>query len=240
MRSKPRVGGEGGASATVSTRFQVGGCESLGFRPKLSLRLLGGSKRGAHPRLVATLTARPGDANIAGASVALPHSEFLEQAHIRTVCTRVQFAAQQCPAGSIYGEAEAQTPLLDGAIRGPVYLRSSSNPLPDMVAALRGPDHQPIEVVLSSRIDSVRGGIRSSFEALPDQPVSSFTLRMRGGKKGLLVNSRDICKSVNRAVAKFSAHNGRSVTLRPVLKPSCKKKKSAPKGKRKEGKRKGR
>ena len=39
------------------------------------------------------------------ASVALPRSEFLENAHIRTVCTRVQFAAKQCPKGAIYGHA---------------------------------------------------------------------------------------------------------------------------------------
>jgi hypothetical protein len=211
------------ASATVANRFQVGGCENLGFKPKLGLRLFGGTHRGSHPRLVAKLTARPGDANIAGASVALPHSEFLDQAHIRTICTRVQFAARQCPTGAVYGHAEAVTPLLDSPVSGPVYLRSSDNPLPDLVAALRGPDSQPIEVVLSGRIDSVHGGIRSSFEAVPDQPVSSFTLNMQGGKKGLLVNSRNICNTVNRATAKFSGQNGKTATLRPKLQSSCKK-----------------
>jgi len=224
MSVDAHVTGELGASANLFNRFQVGNCAALGFKPKLALRLFGGTKRGSHPRLVAKLTARAGDANIAGASVALPHSEFLDQAHIRTICTRVQFAAHACPQGAIYGEAEAITPLLDNPVKGPVYLRSSDNPLPDLVAALRGPDGQPIEVVLSGRIDSVHGGIRSSFDTVPDQPVSSFTLRMQGGKKGLLVNSRDICKSVNKANAVFSAQNGRRATLRPVLQNSCKKK----------------
>jgi hypothetical protein len=218
-----QVAGEGGSSASLSKRFQVGDCAALGFKPKLALKLFGGTHRGSHPRLVATLTARAGDANIAGASVALPHSEFLDQAHIRTVCTRVQFAAHQCPAAAIYGEAEATTPLTDYALKGPVYLRSSDNPLPDLVAALRGPDSQPIEVVLDGRIDSVHGGIRSTFEAVPDQPVSSFVLRMQGGKKGLLVNSRNICKSVNKVTAKFTAQNGRAASLQPVLQNSCKK-----------------
>jgi hypothetical protein len=219
-----QISGESGASVTRSNRFQVGDCAALGFRPKLALRLFGGTKRGAHPRLKATLTARPGDANIAGASVALPHSEFLDQAHIRTICTRVQFRANACPQGAIYGHAEALTPLTDAPLSGPVYLRSSDNPLPDLVAALRGPDSQPIEVVLAGRIDSVNGGIRSSFEAVPDQPVSTFTLNMQGGKKGLLVNSRNICKSVNRATAKFTGQNGKTATLRPKLQNACKKK----------------
>jgi hypothetical protein len=217
------VTGEQGATATVSNHFQVAGCESLAFKPKLSFRLFGGTKRGAHPKFRAALKPRAGDANIAKASVALPHSEFLDQAHIRTVCTRVQFAANQCPAGSVYGEAEATTPLLDSPVKGPVYLRSSNNQLPDMVVVLRGPDSQPIEVDLAGRIDSVNGGIRSSFEIVPDQPVSSFVLTMQGGKKGLLVNSRDLCKEAKpaRATAVFTAQSGKELTLRPALKNAC-------------------
>jgi hypothetical protein len=217
------IRGESGAAAARSNRFQVGDCAALGFKPKLNLRLFGGTKRGAHPRLKATLTAREGDANIAGASVALPHSAFLDQAHIRTICTRVQFAAKACPAGAIYGHAEALTPLLDDPLSGPVYLRSSSNPLPDLVVTLRGPDRQPIEVVLAGRIDSVNGGIRNTFDVVPDQPVSKFVLSMQGGKKGLLVNSRDICKSTSRATAKFSGQNGKKATLRPKMQNACKK-----------------
>ncbi len=234
MSVDAKVSGEGGATATVSNRFQAADCEKLGFKPKLSLRLYGGTKRGAHPRLKATLNARPGDANIAAASVALPHSEFLDQAHIGTVCTRVQFAAKSCPAASVYGKAEAVTPLLDSPVSGPVYLRSSSHQLPDLIAALRGPDNQPIEVVLAGRVDSIHGGIRSSFEAVPDQPVSSFTLQMQGGKKGLLVNSRDICKAKARVTADFTAQNGAEANLRPLLQNSCKK---ARKGKKHKSKR---
>ncbi len=90
------------------------------------------------------------------------------------------------------------------------------------MVALRGPDSQPIEVVLDGRVDSVHGGIRSSFEVVPDQPVSSFTLSMQGGKKGLLVNSRDICNSTSRATATFTAQNGEELTLKPKLQNSCK------------------
>jgi hypothetical protein len=221
MSVQARVKGEEGGNATVSNHFQVGGCSSLGFKPRLQMRLFGGTHRGAHPKFQAVLTPRPGDANIGAVSVALPHSEFLDQAHIRTICTRVQFAAKACPAGSIYGEAEAISPLLDQPLRGPVYLRSSSNPLPDLVAALRGPDDQPIEVHVAGRIDSVHGGIRSTFETVPDQPVSRFTLTMQGGKKGLLVNSRELCGSVQKATAKFTGQNGRTFQSRPVLRNSC-------------------
>ncbi len=214
-----------GATTPISQRFQVGGCKGLDYAPTLFIRLKGGTRRGAHPRLRAVLEAKPGEeANTARASVALPRSEFLENAHIQTVCTRVQFAAKQCPKGSIYGHAKALTPLLDEPLEGPVYLRSSSHELPDMVAALHGPASRPIEIELDGRIDSVRGGIRSTFDLVPDQPVSKFILNMKGGNKGLIVNSRNICARTYRAVAKFNGQNGKTHDFKPKLTASCAKK----------------
>jgi hypothetical protein len=210
------------AVADISTRFQAAGCAALGFKPKLSFRLFGGTHRGSHPKLVAKLEGRPGDANIAGTTVTLPHSEFLDQGHIKTICTRVQFAADKCPKGAIYGHVTARTPLFDEAFTGPLYLRSSSHELPDLVAVLRGPASLPIEVDLGGRIDSVHGGIRTRFEVVPDVPVSSFSLTMQGDKKGLLINSVNLCKSTHRAVAKFKAQSGKRLALRPVMRIPCK------------------
>jgi hypothetical protein len=62
---------------------------------------------------------------------------------------------------------------------------------------------------LASRIDSHKGGIRSTFEGIPDAPVSGFTLEMQGAKKGLIVNSTDLCKG------------GRLDDLSPVVGASC-------------------
>jgi hypothetical protein len=209
----------------VSTRFQAADCARLGFKPKLSLRLKGGTRRGAHPRLKAVLKARKGDANIGAAVVKLPHSEFLEQAHIRTICTRVQFAAgngngngSQCPKGSIYGRAKAVSPLLDEPLVGRVYLRSSNHPLPDLVAALHS---KKVDINLDGRIDAVNGGIRNSFEAVPDAPVTKFVLEMQGGKKGLLVNSTNICQGKHRAKASFTGQNGKLHVINPLLKARC-------------------
>jgi hypothetical protein len=211
------IGSLQGASAAVKDRFQVGACKALDFKPGLSLSVKGGTRRGAYPSLKAVLKARPGEANIAKVSVALPHSEFLAQEHIKTICTRVQFAADACPPASIYGYAKAWSPLLDQPLQGPVYMRSSSHPLPDLVMALRG----QIDIDLVGRIDSVKGGIRNTFDLVPDAPVSKFVLEMKGGKKGLLVNSRNLCKSTNRATVKMDGQNGKVHDFRPVLKSSC-------------------
>lgn len=216
------VTSSGGLMASPSSPFAAVSCARLGFKPKLFFHLRGGTHRGGHPALRAVLKARPGDANIAKTAVTLPHSEFLDQGHIRTVCTRVQFAQDQCPAASVYGHAVATTPLFDAPLEGNAYLRSSSHQLPDLVVALHGPPSLPIEIDLVGRIDSVDGGIRSTFEAIPDAPVSRFALELQGGAKGLLVNSTNLCASTDRATAKFTGQNGKKATLRPAMQSSCK------------------
>lgn len=213
---------------TVTSPFQAADCGSLGFKPKLRLQLLGGTKRGDNPKLRATLTARPGDANIGRAQVTLPHSEFLDNEHIKTICTRAQFNAgevpgEKCPVASIYGYARAFTPLLDGPIEGPVFLRSSSHPLPDLVAALH---NNRIDINLAGRIDSFgEGRIRTTFEGVPDAPVTKFVLTMQGGKKGLLINSTNICRGMHRAIVAFNGQNGKRFVKNPAIRPKCPKQK---------------
>jgi hypothetical protein len=208
-----------GQLAPLSQHFQASACRKLRFAPKLSLHLRGGTTRARFPSLRATVTYPKGAyANIARARVSLPHSEFLEQSHIRTVCTRVRFAAHECPADSVYGHATATSPLLEGRLTGPVYLRSSDHGIPDLVADLRG----QVEIVLVGRIDTGRGGgIRTTFAAVPDAPVSKFTLELDGGRKGLLVNSENICVKPQRAGARFVAQNGKESVVTPPIGNGC-------------------
>jgi hypothetical protein len=202
----------------VSAPFQASKCDPLRFRPKLHLRLFGKTKRAQHPRLRATLKARAGDANIARAAVALPHALFLDQASLATICTRPQFAANDCPKKSVYGRARAFTPLLGQPLEGPVYLRSSNNPLPDLVAHLQG----QVDIDLVGRIDSFRGGIRTTFGRVPDVPVSKFTMILPGGKRGLLVASRNLCSKPVKAIVRFKAQNGKKLNKRRKLRTPCK------------------
>jgi hypothetical protein len=209
--------------AGSSQRFQVLNCSVLGFKPRLSLRLSGGTKRGDYPALRATYLPRPGQANLRSAVVTLPPSVFLAQEHLRDICTKARFAAEACPRKSIYGHARAITPLLDEPLQGPVYVRSSSNAVPDLVADLRGAG---LAVELVGRIDSRRGGIRASFESLPDAPVTKFTMTLPGGKRALLVNSEALCAAARaRANARLVAQSNATAVLRPRLGVRCAKKK---------------
>jgi hypothetical protein len=198
-------------------RYQAANCSRLGFKPRLSLQLNGGTRRGAHPSLHAVLRPRTGDANIESAVVRLPRSAFLDQAHIRTICTRVQFAADSCPKGAIYGRVSAFTPLLEDPLQGPIYLRSSTNKLPDLVFDLHG----LVDIEASARIDSIRGGIRTSFTNVPDGPISKVVVDMDGGKKGLIVNSRNLCAAPAKASVQLDAHSGARRVLKPLMQARC-------------------
>jgi hypothetical protein len=221
---------------TVSSPFQAADCASLGFKPKLALTLTGKkTHRGALPAFKAVLTYPKygAYANVAKAQITLPESEYLEQGHLKDVCTRKVFETgkvpgENCPARSIYGHAKATTPLLDKPIEGPVYLRTGyGTKLPELAAALNGPQ---INITLAGKIDSVHkkgtegSRIRNTFAVVPDAPVTKFTLEMKGGKKGLLVNSTDVCKGTHKALAAFTGQNGKLDEYEPALKAQCGKK----------------
>jgi hypothetical protein len=214
------------SSASVNVPFQGTGCGGLAFKPGLKVRLFGQTRRAKHPRLKATLTTKEGQANTALASVALPHAIFLDQSSLGTVCTRPQFAAGQCPAKSRYGYARAWTPLLSHPVEGPVYLRSSNNTLPDMVADLHG----QVSIVLDGRIDSFKGGIRTTFANVPDLPVSKFVLNLPGGKHGLLQASTNLCAKPVRGTIKLRGQNGKKVVRHVRIQRSCKRKHKNHKG----------
>jgi hypothetical protein len=213
------IGGDEGAFANPSTGYQVANCANLPYGPKLGLVLTGGVKRRGHPALKATFSAAPGEANTRRVSVSLPKGELLDNGHIGTICTRVQFSSDSCPAGATLGTAEASTPLLDQNLTGNVYLRSSTHELPDLVMDLEG----QIDIELVGTIDTVKGGgaLRATFQQVPDAPVTAFVLNLAGGKKGLLVNSESLCGKPKRAKVKMTGQNGAVVTSKPKLKTTC-------------------
>jgi hypothetical protein len=181
------------------------------------MKLSGGVGRRGHPAIHAVLTARPGEANSQRVSVTLPKGELLDNSHIDTICTRVNFAADNCPPGSRIGTASATTPLLDQPLTGGVYLRASSHRLPDMVLDLRGQVH----IVLDARIDSAKGRLRTTFSSVPDTPVSRVSLNLAGGKKGLLLNSEGLCGTTKWAKVSMDGQNGMERASKAKLHTAC-------------------
>ena len=212
------------SSYAVSSPFQTSGCKNLGFKPTLNARISGPTTRAKNPQIRVIVKSKKGQANIARTSLNLPHSLFLDQSHIKTVCTRVQLAAKQCPQNSIYGHAEASSPLLKQKLKGPVYLVSSKHKLPDLLADLNG----QINIQLDGVISSSHGGLKTVFNNTPDVPLKTFILNMRGGEKSLLQNSTNLCKSPQLAILNMKGQNGKVMKTNQLRLnvASCAKKKS--------------
>ena len=215
----------GGLSAPVSSRFQVGGCSSLGFSPKLKMALTGKGKTrsGDHPALVSTLTQPFGQANIHTVKVTLPLSMALDPNNSQHVCNydvalAVDGGAVGCPASTIVGSASAITPLLSKPLTGKVYLvqgirfshGNRIHTLPSLLVPLRG------QIALDLRAKtSVNAGsaLVTTFSTIPDAAVSKFTLTIAGGKKGLLVitgRGRSICNAAQVTTATLGAQSGKT------------------------------
>jgi hypothetical protein len=218
--------GDEGATAEQRDHFQVSNCAELRYGPRLSLTLTGGVRRRGHPAIHAVFRAAPGEANTRRVSVLLPKGGLLDNDNIGGVCSRVQFSSGNCPGSSVYGSAEATTPLLDEPLKGPVYLRSSTNDLPDLVADLKG----QVDFVLVGRVDSVNGRLRNTFEGVPDVPVSKFSLDLLGGRKGLLQNGVTLCGRPKKATVKMTGQNGAALRTKTRLRPICGTKKAERKG----------
>jgi hypothetical protein len=213
--------GSDDSTATVSKPFQLLNCLTLGFQPKLGLRLLGGTRRSAHPALRAVLRARPGDASLKRFALTMSHSLFLAANHIRGICGNPAFAADACPANSIYGKAVVHSSLFSEPLRGPVYLRSSTHRVPDLVASLHA---GAVRIILEGHIgNSKQGGIVAYFDEIPDAPIESFVMQLNGGRHGLLVNSVDICAHPPQATVKALGQNNRGAIFSTTLLGRCKK-----------------
>ncbi len=204
---------------TVTSPFQAADCAALSFKPKLRLTLKGGTKRGSHPAFKATLHMRGfGEAAIKRAQVTLPHSEFLDNAHIKTICTRVQFKdgagnGSQCPAGSVYGHARAITPILCDPLTGPVYLRSSEHQLPDLVAAL----HAHRDRRRPGRPHRLGQGRRDQqhLRSRPRRPGLDVHPGHAGGKEGPPGQLDQPLQGQPLGNVSFDGHNGKQKDSKP-------------------------
>jgi hypothetical protein len=106
---------------------------------------------------------------------------------------------------------------------GTAYLRSSDNTLPDLAFDFHG---QGFRIELVGRIDSAAGGLRATFSAIPDAPVSKFVLTMPGGRHGILENSANICGAPQYFRARFLGHANRGWILHQPIKVSCPRKRT--------------
>jgi hypothetical protein len=204
-----------GAVAALRSRFQVGDCSRLAFRPRLALDVLSGTARNAHPAFRAVLRSAGRAANVAAATISLPPGELLDLRHLPALCPS-DLPPARCPRASRLGRAQIWTPLLDAPLQGPIYLRRPTGRYPGLLADLRGP--YGLGFALRGAFDAASAGrVSIRLSNLPDVPIEKAVFTLAGGRRGVLVNSRSLCGHPGRGLAVLVAHDSRLGSLRPRL-----------------------
>jgi hypothetical protein len=215
--------GDQGTVTDFSSYFHPVNCYSLGFKPRMTIRQLGGeTKRAQNPRLRFDLLTRPGDANIKSVSVTLSKAFQIDQRHLFNICSKSQLERERCAGRQPMGNVWVKSPLLDQPLRGPAYAVSGYGKLPHLVFILDG----QVTVMPQAESSSVRNGhLKTVVPIVPDVPIGHFRLTLLGGSKGYLINSHDICRHPGRIAIKYTGQNGKAKSQKVRLKAHCKKKK---------------
>jgi hypothetical protein len=214
------IGGEGTA-VSFSSFFNVVNCETLGFKPRMTIRQLGGIKgtrRSKDPGVQFDLRTRSGDANIKSVGVTLPKTFEIDQRHLGNICSRAQLETESCAGRQAIGTVMTETPLLDAPLAGPAYAVSGFGKLPHVAFILAG---QVTLVPEAESASTASGKLRTVVPIVPDAPVGHFRLNLFGGKRGYLANTGSLCAAAAVTQVDYVAQNGKTRSERVKLNTAC-------------------
>jgi hypothetical protein len=229
-----------GATAAISSPFQVGSCRSLLFKPDFKVSTSGRTSKAngasldarvVYPTGVLGANQASSQSNIASVKVDLPKQLPSRLTTLQKACTVGQFEANPagCPVASRIGVVKAVTPVLPVALTGPVYFVShGGEAFPSLIAVLQG-DGVRVDLVASTLIS--KAGITSStFKQVPDVPIGSFEIYLPEGKYSALAANGNLCKSKLAMPTVFTAQNGAVIKQStPISVTGCAKVKAAAK-----------
>lgn len=176
----------GGATADLSSPFEVRGCGRLGFRPLIKLALVGRHElhKGGRPGMRVALRQRPHDANLRAMRLALPAALEFATGGVQEICSHHDAVRGECPGGSRIGSATARTSLLKKPLSGAIYVaQPQGDGLPDIWTHFSG---EGVQVNMKGRSTVEDGRLVLDLAGLPDMPLSSFTMRLRQGSQGAI------------------------------------------------------
>lgn len=221
--------GDQGTVANFSSPFNAVNCETLPFRPRMTITQLGGheaTRRSQDPSMRFDLDTRPGDANVRSVALTLPKAFAIDQRHLGNICSKAELAATHCAGRQAIGTVSTETPLLEKPLEGPAYAVSGFGKLPHIAFILAG----QVTLIPEATSSSVKGGhLKTVVPTVPDAPIGHFRLTLFGGRQGYLTNTRGLCASPAVTAVEYTAQNGKTLTQQVKAKTACGARKAKPK-----------
>ena len=210
--------GAEGASAPISSHFQMGSCRSLTFKPNFKVSTSGKTSRKDGASLDAKIVYPTGElganqassqSNVKMVKVDLPKQLPSRLTTLQKACPSATFEANpaSCPEDSRVGTATAITPVLPVTLTGPAYFVSYGGAkFPELVVVLQG---YGVTVYLHGETFISKAGITSStFRKVPDVPITSFELQLPEGPYSALAANGNLCATKLKMPTAFTGQNG--------------------------------
>ena len=197
--------------------FTPTGCDTVPFAPKVvgTLGGVGNGDVGGHPEIDVTITQASGESATQKAAVTLPPLFGVSLDALQSSCPEASVQAGTCSAGATVGSASATSELLSAPLNGPVLLVDQPGSLPKLSVFLAG----AVNLRLDGQVSIVNGSLVNTFDGVPELPLSSFRLTLKGGQGGLLQNSADLCDGTGKLEGAFTGYNGKTATASAPLTP---------------------
>jgi hypothetical protein len=204
--------------AGVASPFNVANCAALPFKPTFKVSTQAKTSKANGASLTVKVGSSAGQANIAKVRVVLPKQLPARLTTLQKACTEAQFNANPagCPPQSAVGTATAVTPVLAHPLTGPAYLVSHGGAaFPDLVFVLQG---EGIKLYLDGNTNIKKGITTSTFNSVPDAPISTFETVFPEGPHSVLATNIPakakgiMCKQSLTMPTAITGQNGAVVT----------------------------